>query len=287
MVAVKVELLEDRLEALVGKELLLVDTDHHEFVQRDQTITGAISHSDQVVDSLFVKVSSKVLPVSIDQLNSGEGTVTGSIQVSEDLLKLDGVVHVQEMLDEVAEGGLLGGILARERSQVGKSASDTLVSLMDGTSGVVLLFEATHVVEPRVLESFSGRDSDVFFTEDARDQVLNFIRDFVPSTSFHAVLTRLDFLNDLLISLTVKGRFAREQDVKDNTDTPNITLLAVSTLDDFRGDIVRCSEDSVHGVFVVDTAGSTEINELDDSVLLVLEMDVLRLDISMHDVVLV
>ena len=40
-------------------------------------------------------------------------------------------------------------------------------------------------------------------------------------------------------------------------------------------------------MFVIDTARSSEINQLDDGVFLVFVMNVLRLDISMNDVVLV
>ena len=39
VVFVDVKLLEDLLQALLGEELLLVDADHHEFVQGNQAVT--------------------------------------------------------------------------------------------------------------------------------------------------------------------------------------------------------------------------------------------------------
>ena len=43
----------------------------------------------------------------------------------------------------------------------------------------------------------------------------------------------------------------------------------------------------MHGVLLVDAARSAEVNQLDDRVILVLEVDILRFDVTMHDVVLV
>ena len=142
------------------------------------------------------------------------------------------------------------------------------------------------MVKPWVLESFCSRDTFVFLAENSRYQILNLITDFIPAWSIHAVNAILDSLNDLLVRVSIEWRLSTKQNVENDTDTPHVTLFAVGTLNDFGGDIIRGSEDSVHRVLVVNTARSTKIDQFDDRVFLILEMYVLRLDVSMNDIVL-
>ena len=63
-----------------------------------------------MVNSLLVEISAEMLPVAVDKFGSGQRTVTTGVKICEDLLQLDSVVHVQEVLDKVAQCSLLSGI---------------------------------------------------------------------------------------------------------------------------------------------------------------------------------
>lgn len=119
------------------------------------------------------------------------------------------------------------------------------------------------------------------------NEVLSLIRNLLPLRSLHRELSLLDALHDCLVSWAIKGRLAREKDVQDHTNAPDIALLAVGAHDDLRGNIVGSAEDAVHGVLVIDPARGAEVNKFDDCVFLVLEVDILRLDVTVHDAVLV
>ena len=108
------------------------------------------------------------------------------------------------MLDEIAKSGLLGQVLVGEGSQVGKSPSNTLVSLMDHGRISFLLHTARHL-KPRVLEGLSSRDTDVFLAENTLDKVFGLIRNIIPSISIEAILAELDLLDDLLVCIPVEG----------------------------------------------------------------------------------
>ena len=154
------------------------------------------------------------------------------------------------------------------------------------SSAVLLFLHAAAQLKPRMLEGFCSRETVLLFAEHLDDDVLGLWADRVPDVAFKREVTFSDSSNDLLIGLTVEGRLSAEQDVKDDTDAPDIALFSVGTLDDFRSEIVGGTKDTVHGVLVVDAARGTEIDKFDDLVMLVLEVDVLRLDITVHNAAL-
>ena len=65
MILVNIDLPEDLLETLLSQELLLVDGDHHELIQRDKAIARAVCHLNQLIHPLLVEISAKVLSVAI------------------------------------------------------------------------------------------------------------------------------------------------------------------------------------------------------------------------------
>ena len=286
MVLVNVKLLEDLFEALLREELLLIHADHHELVEGDEAVARAVRHRDHVVDPLLVEVRPEVLSIPIDQLSSGQCSISARVQVCEDLLELHRVVHVQKVLDKVAKSRLLRRVFRRERSQVGEGPGHILAALVKGCA-VVFFLQTAHHVKPGVLEGISRRDAVFFFAEDAGDKVLSLGADLVPAGAFERVLADLDLVNDLFVCLAVEGRFAREEDVQDDADAPDVALLTVGAMDDFRCHVVRCAENAVHRVLVVDAPGRSEVDQFDDRVLLILEVNVLRLDVAVHDRVLV
>ena len=91
-----------------------------------------------------------------------------------------------------------------------------------------------------------------------------------------------------MIRLAIERRQSREEDVCDDSAGPNVTLLVVVLVENLRGDIVRSAKFLVKGsLWVVNKRGS-KVNDLDLVELLVLlEEDILRLEITMHDVGLV
>ena len=110
------------------------------------------------------------------------------------------------MLDEVAKSGLLGQVLVGERPEVSQGPSNTLVSLMNSGS-ISLFLHTAGQLKPRVLEGFSSRDTDVFLAKNSLDKVFGFVRNIIPSVSFEAVFTLLDPFDDLLVCISVEGRF--------------------------------------------------------------------------------
>ena len=168
-------------------------------------------------------------------------------------MELHSIIHIQEMLDEVAKSGLLGQVLVGERSEVGEGPSNALVSLMNSGSISFFLHTASQL-KPRVLESFSSRDTNVFLAEDTLDEVFGLIRNIIPAVSFEAVFTCLDLLDDLRVCITVEGRLTTEKDVKDDTHAPNITLLTVGACNNLRSHVVRGTEDAMHSMLVIDTS---------------------------------
>ena len=113
------------------------------------------------------------------------------------------------------------------------------------------------------------------------------VRDFFPAGVFEGEVTLFDALDDLLVRVAGEGRHSGQQDEENDAQTPHIALLTVRALDHFRSQVVRRTKDSMHGMFFIDSARGAEVDQLDDMVVLVLEVDVLRLDVSMDDVVLV
>jgi len=190
-----------------------------------------------VVNSLLVEIGAKVLPVPIDQLNARQCAIATRVEISEDLLQLDSVVHVQEVLDQVAQCGLLSGVFGGERAQVGESPRDVLAPLVNSYT-VGLFFHSRRKVEPGMLEGLGRGDAVLFLAEDASDQVLALWGSLIPTWSLHRVLADLDQLDGLIICISIEGRLARDENVEDNTNTPDIALLAISALNDLRCDVV-------------------------------------------------
>ena len=112
MVLVEVDLVEDRLKSLDGEELLLVDAGHHELLVRDVTTSIAVSHHDEVLDLLLIKLVTVVLPVTGHKLILVQESSLLSIQVIEHLLKLNCLTHLQEVLDQETKSSLLYFVLA-------------------------------------------------------------------------------------------------------------------------------------------------------------------------------
>ena len=95
-------------------------------------------------------------------------------------------------------------------------------------------------------------------------------------------------LHDILVGLPIERGHSREKNICDDTTGPNVALLVVVFVEDLGGDVVRRAELLVEvTVGVVDERGA-EVDDLDLVKLFVLlEQDVLRFQVTMHDVGLV
>ena len=94
-----------------------------------------------------------------------------------------------------------------------------------------------------------------------------------------------NLLHDVLIRLTIERRHTGQEDVCDDTCGPDITFLIIILVQNFRRNIIGCSELLVEvTVGVIDERG-TEIDDLDlIEFLVLLKKNVLGLKITMDDV---
>ena len=91
-----------------------------------------------------------------------------------------------------------------------------------------------------------------------------------------------------MIGLSIEGGHSREKNICDDTTGPDVALLVVVLVEDLGGDVVRSAELLVEVTVGVVDEGRAEVDDLDLVELFVLlEQDVLRLQITMHDVCLV
>ena len=101
--------------------------------------------------------------------------------------------------------------------------------------------------------------------------------------TFHGEFTLFDQLDDFFVSCGVEGRFTTKQNVHDDTNRPDIAFLTIVTFDDFWGEIVRSAEHSVHGMLVIDSSRCSKIYQFDHIVVDSFEVNVLRFDVTMDD----
>jgi hypothetical protein len=118
-------------------------------------------------------------------------------------------------------------------------------------------------------------------------EALGVLADSLPDTVLERELSLANALHDLLIGLTVEGRHTGQQDVSNDTCRPDIALLIVVFVEHLGSDVVWRAELLVKiSVRVVDERGA-EVDDLDLIKLLVLlEENILRLEVSVDDVVL-
>ncbi len=94
-------------------------------------------------------------------------------------------------------------------------------------------------------------------------QVLSLLTDATPNFASKSPATFFDPVENLFIG-TVKGSLTTEKDVKDDTDTPQVTLFTVFTLENLRGDIVWCSLLLCHlTILSTEMVGCSKIDDFD------------------------
>ena len=119
------------------------------------------------------------------------------------------------------------------------------------------------------------------------DKVFASVTDVVPCFVIEGKSTSTDFLHDFLVALAVEWRLTTQQDVANYPTTPDIALFSVVLVQNFRCNIVWGAELFIQLlVWVIDKRGS-KVNNLDLIELFVLlKQDILWLEISVDNLVL-
>mmetsp|Transcript_65793 Transcript_65793/g.169343 ORF Transcript_65793/g.169343 Transcript_65793/m.169343 type:complete len:289 (-) Transcript_65793:152-1018(-) len=111
-----------------------------------------------------------------------------------------------------------------------------------------------------------------------------------PCELFEGEHSLADLLCDLVLVGAGEGRAAAQHCVHDSAATPHVALPAVWALLHLRGSVLRRPDHGVHNGAVGRAARGVKVDELQHVALdaaLALEQEVLRLEVAMHDVLLV
>jgi hypothetical protein len=120
------------------------------------------------------------------------------------------------------------------------------------------------------------------------DQILTFFGDLLESLVVEVELALDDVLDDFPLVSAREGDLAREHDVEDDAHGPNVDLLVVPLQEDFRCDVVGGATHGGHGLVIGKVLGESEVDHFDASeVVLLVDHEVLRLDVSVGDLVVV
>lgn len=100
-----------------------------------------------------------------------------------------------------------------------------------------------------------------------------------------AITAHRNFLENVLIRITLERRVGRQQNVGHDSDRPNIALAGVVLLQNLWGDVIRGTDLFCHsGYLFAKFPSMAKINQLNDVVSFdILEQDVLWLDVSVTD----
>lgn len=100
-----------------------------------------------------------------------------------------------------------------------------------------------------------------------------------------AITAHRNFLENVLIRITLERRIGRQQNVGNYSDRPNIALARVVLLQNLWGDVIRGTDLFCHrGYLFGKLLSMAKVNQLNDIVSFgILEQDVLWLDVSVTD----
>mmetsp|Transcript_77511 Transcript_77511/g.107678 ORF Transcript_77511/g.107678 Transcript_77511/m.107678 type:complete len:486 (-) Transcript_77511:62-1519(-) len=276
-IVINIEESEGLVELLLGDQLLLSGGGNDEFGEVD--LTRAID-----IDFLYNSESFSLsgfsilehLLVSVDELLSGQDTITIGIQTLEGLLKLLLLVISGHLSGDKGQNSLLQFILGGETGQVGDGSSG-----QNGVGGVLL--------DPVVVEGLLSRGSlGGVNSEHSLDELLSIVRDTGPLLLGEVEGTLLDGLDNVGVRLTIEGRVTAKHDIQNDTRRPDIALLIVVLLQDFGSDVVRSTKLLSHLLALNKLSGGTKIYNFNLSILLLAgKQQVLGLQISVDNLSIV
>ena len=152
---------------------------------------------------------------------------------------------------------------------------------------IVVLLDA--LLNPRVSKGSYGSQTRVdVLLHELFDQVLDLVADVVPDLATELPHSLLDLVNDGVFCCTIEGWTSADHDVKHHTDAPHVTLFVVFAGEYLRRDVVWRAEHLRHRVRpIVVVMGRAEVNHLDRTSVLDVNEDILRLKVTMSDVLTV
>jgi len=127
-----------------------------------------------------------------------------------------------------------------------------------------------------------------FISQQFFHKILCIITDWVP---FRLVQSKFSFkhsLDDVLVASTIEWRVTTEKNVKNNTATPQVTHIIVTLLKNFWCYIIWCAKLLTHFLATFVLSRRAKVNYGNSWILAIfIKKKILRLKVSMHDVVLV
>lgn len=121
-------------------------------------------------------------------------------------------------------------------------------------------------LEPRVIECLLCRDSQLRVkAQHSTDKILGCLTHSIPLWRWETELALFNSLENQLIVFAVEWRVSTQEDVKNDTTTPYITLLIVLASKNLWGDVISCTKTSFKLLAWVKVLnGRTEIDDFNN-----------------------
>jgi hypothetical protein len=153
----------------------------------------------------------------------------------------------------------------------------------DLSLGFVLSLGLHSSLKPGVLEGLSSADTFIGRAEHVADQVFSFIGDSFPWSSFQFVVAIFDGSSNFAARCSIEWGLTAQQDVQENSNSPNIGTVVVTSFESLRGDIVRRAVDTMQELILGHSSAGPEVNHFDNIVFNSVEVDVGWLYVTMHN----
>jgi len=144
-----------------------------------------------------------------------------------------------------------------------------------------------HLHNPVVLQGIFGTES-LFrvFLHELFHEVLSLRRDIRELFLGECEVPSLHPLQNCLVVLAWEGWLAGQHHVENDTDAPEVTLLCVSTRQNFWRDIISGTIDLMHLLSLAKDLRGAEVDDLDLALVLRVNQNVLRLEVTVTYLVL-
>lgn len=119
------------------------------------------------------------------------------------------------------------------------------------------------------------------------DQVLQVIRPPIPNIAWEWVFANCHFGENFWVIFAAEWRLTTEHDEEDNSNTPQVTLLIVASLEDLRRYVISCPIHLMHALLWVEQMSGAKVYNFDGALLLGIYQYVFRFEVPVGDVLLV
>lgn len=204
-------------------------------------------------------------------------SVSVLINCLENAGKLLSFGFTEELTSNESKGSGLNNSVWVEMNKIVQSwRCDTLINVEFGM-----------ILDPLVLKAlFGGGTSSTIIGEQRRNKVLGRLADSFPHWVVEAKLTGLDCIHDFLIWRSVEWRNSGQDNIGHHTKWPDVTLLSIAVLKDFRSNIIGSANCLFKVLSLLKGLGCSKINDLDlVEGFVCFEKNVLRLKVSVHNIV--